>query len=84
MPTISIFCGIYIMMYLREKEHNPPHIHAFYGNNAAKFFIETGELMDGSLPSKAEKLVKKFIKKYKNELLDMWETGIYKKLKGIE
>lgn len=27
MPTISVFYGIYIMMYLRNKEHNPPHIH---------------------------------------------------------
>ena len=29
MPTISVFYGITIMMYLRNKEHNPPHIHAF-------------------------------------------------------
>ena len=28
MPTISHFYGIIIVMYLRNKEHNPPHIHA--------------------------------------------------------
>ena len=28
MPTISYFYGIIIVMYLRNKEHNPPHIHA--------------------------------------------------------
>ena len=28
MPTISCFYGIIIVMYLRNKEHNPPHIHA--------------------------------------------------------
>ena len=43
MPTISTFYGIIIMMYLRDKEHNPPHIHAFYGDEVASFFIATGE-----------------------------------------
>lgn len=28
MPTISHFYGIVIVMNLRNKEHNPPHIHA--------------------------------------------------------
>ena len=28
MPTISSFYGIIIVMYLRNKEHNPPHNHA--------------------------------------------------------
>lgn len=31
MPVISRFEGIVIKMYLRQKEHNPPHIHAIYG-----------------------------------------------------
>lgn len=47
MPTISVFYGIIIMMYLRDKEHNPPHIHAFYGNDAATFYISNGELFEG-------------------------------------
>jgi len=28
MPTISQFYKITIVMYLRNKEHNPPHSHA--------------------------------------------------------
>ena len=32
MPVISRFHGITIKMYLRQKEHNPPHIHAIYEN----------------------------------------------------
>ena len=43
MPTISTFYGIITMMYLRDKEHNPPHIHTFYEDEAASFFIATGE-----------------------------------------
>ena len=31
MPTISRFYGILILMHLTQKEHNPPHIHAYYG-----------------------------------------------------
>ena len=84
MPTISIFYGIYIMMYLKNKEHNPPHIHAFYGNEAATFYIADGEIYEGSLPPRAKKMVKEFILKYQKELMEMWETGVYKKLKGLE
>ncbi len=32
MPVISRFNGIAIKMYLRQKEHNPPHIRAIYGD----------------------------------------------------
>lgn len=31
MPILSNFYGIIIKMYFRESEHNPPHIHAIYG-----------------------------------------------------
>lgn len=84
MPTISTFYGIIIMMYLKDKEHNPPHIHAFYGNEAASFYIKDGEIYEGSFPRRAKKMVKEFIIKYKKELLEMWETGKYSKLKGLE
>ena len=84
MPTISTFYGIIIMMYLKDKEHNPPHIHAFYGDKAASFLISTGEIYEGDFPKRAQKMVKEFILKYKFELSEMWNTGNYKKLKGID
>ena len=84
MPTISMFYGIIIMMSLRDKEHNPPHIHAFYGDEAATFYISNGEIYEGSFPSRAKKMVKEFVLKYQKELSDMWETGKYMKLKGLE
>lgn len=31
MPVISRFYGVVIKMYFRQSEHNPPHIHALYG-----------------------------------------------------
>ncbi|MBQ9265794.1 MAG: DUF4160 domain-containing protein [Bacilli bacterium] len=47
MPTISSFYGIVIKMYLREKDHNPPHVHAEYGNKGASFYISSGEICEG-------------------------------------
>ncbi len=80
MPTISIFHGIMIVMYLRDKEHNPPHIHAITQDFDAPFYIESGEIMEGFFPPKAKSLVKEFVIKNKDELLEMWETGIYHKI----
>jgi len=65
MPTISHFYGIIIVMYLRNKEHNPPHIHAITNEYDAPFLISTGEIMEGEFPSKAKALVKEFIQNIK-------------------
>ena len=69
-----------IVMYLRNKEHNPPHVHAITQDFDAPFLIETGEIMEGEFPPKASSMVKEFILKYKAELEEMWETEQYKKL----
>ena len=84
MPTISNFYGITIVMYLRNKEHNPPHIHAVTKDFDAPFLILTGDLLEGEFPSRAQKLVKEFILINQQELLAMWETGNYTKLPPIE
>ena len=74
MPVISRFYGIVIKMYLRQKEHNPPHIHAIYGEYVGMFSIADGEMFEGDLPQKVQMLVKNFIEFYKGRLLKMWET----------
>lgn len=85
MPTISSFYGIIIVMYLRNKEHNPPHIHAITNDFAAPFLIENGEMqVEGTFPNKAKAMVKEFILKYQKELLEMWETEQYVKLPPLE
>jgi len=40
LPTISSFYGIFILMHLTRKEHNPPHIHAIYGDYEATFILK--------------------------------------------
>ncbi|QKV18800.1 DUF4160 domain-containing protein [Oricola thermophila] len=59
MPTISIFFGIVIQMYWRD--HNPPHLHALYQGREALFDIQTGEVIGGSLPDRAERIVSEWI-----------------------
>ena len=80
MPTIHLFKGIRIKMHLREKEHNPPHIHAEYGETAASFYIDGGKIYEGKFPNKQQRIVARFINKHKDELLEMLETGIYHRI----
>ena len=84
MPAISSFYGILIYMHLTQKEHNPPHIHAYYGDYEATFFISDGEIMFGKFPKSGAELVKQFILTYQKELKEMWDTEIYKKLPPID
>ena len=80
MPTISYFQGIINVMYIRNKEHNSPHVHAIKQDFYQQFLLATGEIMEGEFPPKAKALVKKFINKYQGELEEMWKTEKYKKL----
>ena len=73
MPTISLFYGIAIRMYLND--HLPPHFHAFYGEYEAKFLIETGDLIDGWLPKTAEKLVREWTGIKREALKDDWNLA---------
>ena len=84
MPTISNFYGITIVMFFRNKEHNPPHIHAVMQNYSAPFSIESGEIMDCTFPEKAKAMVKEFILTYQKELEEMWETEKYVKLPPLD
>lgn len=83
MPTICNLYGIVIVMFLRDKEHNPPHIHAITQDYAAPFLIKTGELIEGDFPPKQAQIVKQFINRYRDELEEMWETETYRKLPPI-
>ena len=47
MPVIARFNGITIRMYLRQKEHNPPHIHATYSEHLGLFALDDGDMLKG-------------------------------------
>lgn len=84
MPVISRFYGIVIKMYLRQKEHNPPHIHAIYGEYVGMFSLQDGEMFEGDIPNKRQIFVKEFIEYYRERLLKMWETQELEVLPPIE
>jgi len=71
-------------MYLRDKEHAPPHIHAITQDYDAPFLIETGELIAGYFPAKAKSLVKEFVLLNQSELKEMWDKGEYRKLPPLK
>lgn len=73
MPTISMFFGIIIRMYYAPKEHNPPHIHAYYQENKASIRIEDGETLNGALPPKQFKILQAWIEIHRDELIANWE-----------
>jgi len=84
MPVISKFYGISIKMYFQQSEHNPPHIHAMYGEYMSAICIATGEVLEGDLPRKALNLVLEWLELNKKELMKIWETQEFKKLSPLE
>lgn len=84
MLVISRFKGITIKMYFRQKEHNPPHIHAIYGEYVGMFSLEDGNMFEGDIPAKNQALVKEFILYYREDLLMMWNTQQFEVLPPIQ
>lgn len=71
-------------MYFLGSEHNPPHIHAIYGEDTAAFDIRTGDMIDGGFPKRATMLVREWIDLNRDELLRMWETQEFAKLAPLD
>lgn len=71
-------------MYFQQSEHNPPHIHALYGEDMAAIDIQTDELLEWHLPPKALAMVREWSAIHKDDLLHMWETQEFKSLSPLE
>ena len=71
-------------MYFLQSEHNPPHIHAIYGEYAAAIAISNCNILDGYLPAKAYNLVCEWINLYHEELLYMWQEQEFLQLPPLE
>ena len=67
-----------------QKEHNPPHIHAIYGDDMAAITIADGKILEGNLPKKALEMVREWIDLNRAELLRIWETQNFKLLPPLE
>lgn len=72
-PRISFFYGIAITMYFYD--HDPPHFHAQYAEHHALIGIGTGEVLVGSLPTRALKLVEEWARLHRDELKADWDRA---------
>lgn len=84
MPILSRFYGIIIKMYFQQKEHNPPHIHAIYGEYVAVISINDFKVLEGELPKRDIWLVMEWMSIHKDELLMMWNTQNFKQIAPLE
>ncbi len=83
MPEITRFYGIVIKIFFRN-EHNPPHIHAVYGEHNGVFNIDTMDMTEGDLPSRAVKMIQEWGLPHKDELQFMWDTQTVHKLPPLK
>jgi hypothetical protein len=81
-PVIARFYGITVKMYFRE--HGVPHFHAVYGEFNGVYEVSTLEMIEGDLPIRAQRLVKDWAERYRDELVRMWQTQEYKLLPGLD
>lgn len=82
MPVICRFYGIIIKMYFND--HLPPYLHAIYGEYNGIIDLNTFEMLEGDLPTRALKLVQEWTEYYQLDLLKMWETKEFFKLPELK
>jgi uncharacterized protein DUF4160 len=69
-PRISAFYGIVIAMFYEE--HGVPHFHALYAGARASIAIASLEVLAGSLPERALRLVREWAALHRSELEANW------------
>ena len=62
----------------------PPHLHAIYGEHAAAINFMTDEIIEGTLPNKAIKLVLEWIGLHRSELKEMWESQNFTEIAPLD
>lgn len=73
MPRLSEFRGIVITMYYRD--HGVPHFHAIHAEHDASIAIDTLEILEGSVPPRALRLVRQWAALHQSELAANWERA---------
>jgi len=80
MATIAMFYGIIIsMMYMDNKKHSIPHIHADYQGQSVVLSIPDGDILAGDFPPRKLKLVRAWIEIHHESLLANWELAVHGK-----
>ena len=55
------------------KEHNPPHVHAYYQDHISTIQIQNCEIIEGQIPSRQLRLIQAWIEIHREELLADWD-----------
>lgn len=50
-----------VSIRIQSREHLPPHIHAFSGDDEALVYIRTGEIFEGYIPGKKLRIVQQWL-----------------------
>jgi hypothetical protein len=74
MPEISRYLGITI--YMRYRDHPPPHFHIRYSGNSAIIEIETMRILEGELPARVYGLVAEWGVHYRALLRENWRRAV--------
>ena len=82
MPEISRFYGLVIYMFFND--HAPPHFKVKYAEDEANILIENGNVLNGEIPNAKLKLVQAWAEIHKNELMEMWNTKQFHKIKPLQ
>jgi hypothetical protein len=56
-------------------DHPPPHVHARYAGDEATIVIATGEVLAGSVPPRALRLVREWMNSHRAELDANWDRA---------
>jgi hypothetical protein len=73
MPIISEFYGITIRVFYDD--HNPPHIHASYGEYEIIVGISPIAIIKGKVPNRVRSMVLEWIALHQQELMENWELS---------
>ena len=84
MPVISRFYGLTIRMYLKNRQHEPPHIHVKYGGSECLINLRTCAREEGKIPARALGMAVEWTQKNQDKLIEMWETENITKLPPLE
>jgi hypothetical protein len=58
-----------ISVHLQSREHLPPYIHAFSGEDEAIINIRTGKVIKGYIPGKKLKIVQNWLAEKENRIV---------------
>jgi hypothetical protein len=82
MPEICRFYGVVVYMYYND--HTPPHFKVKYGEFEANILIENGNLMNGDFPLSKLKLVQAWLEIHREEILQIWNSKHFRKIRPLK